>query len=207
MSVYEDRVLPRVVDKLLDNDDVAAYRQEACAGLSGVVVEIGFGSGLNVPHYPSAVERVLAVDPAELGRELAADRLQHSRVDVEFVGLDGENLPIDDASVDGALSTFTLCTIPDVDRAVRELYRVLKPGAEFHFVEHGRAEAPRPQRWQDRINPLWKRVAGGCHLNRPIDALVRGAGFTDVTIDRSVMGSAMIGGAITGSIYSGRAVR
>jgi ubiquinone/menaquinone biosynthesis C-methylase UbiE len=207
MSVYEDRVLPRVVDKLLDNDDVAAYRQEACSGLSGVVVEIGFGSGLNVPHYPSVVERVLAVDPAELGRELATERLRHSRVDVEFVGLDGESLPIDDASVDGALSTFTLCTIPDVDRAIREVYRVLRPGARFNFVEHGRAEAARPRRWQDRIDPLWKRVAGGCHLNRPIDDLLRGAGFTDVTIHRSVMGSAMIGGAITGSIYSGRAVR
>lgn len=202
MSFYEDRILPRVIDRLLDNGDMAEYRERVCADLSGVVVEIGFGSGLNVPFYPAAVERVLAVDPAELGRELAADRLAKSHVEVDFVGLDGEVLPIDTASVDGALATFTLCTIPDVDAALRELHRVLRPGAPFHFVEHGLAEADRSQRWQRRINPVWKRVAGGCHLNRPIDELVRAAGFTDVSIDRSVLDR-----QITGSIYTGRAVR
>jgi len=202
MSFYEDRILPRVIDRLLDNDEVAAYRQQVCTDLSGVVVEIGFGSGLNVPHYPPALTRVLAVDPAELGRELAADRVAASHVDVDFVGLDGEVLPIDDASVDGVLATFTLCTIPDVGQALRELYRVLRPGAEFHFVEHGRAEAVRPQRWQGRINPVWKRVAGGCHLDRPIGDLVRAAGFTDVSIERSILDR-----PITGSIFAGRAVR
>lgn len=202
MSFYQDRVLPRVIDRLLDNDEVAAYRQQVCTGLSGVVVEIGFGSGLNVPHYPPALTRVLAVDPAELGRELAAGRVAASHVDVDFVGLDGEVLPIDGASVDGALATFTLCTIPDVDQALRELYRVLRPGAGFHFVEHGRAEAARPRRWQGRINPVWKRVAGGCHLDRPIGDLVRAAGFTDVSIERSILDR-----PITGSIYAGRAVR
>ncbi len=202
MSFYGDQILPRVVDKLLDNDDFAAYRQQVCEGLSGVVVEIGFGSGLNLPFYPSAVERVLAVDPAEIGRELAADRLAATSVEVDFIGLNGESLPIDDASVDGVLATFTLCTIPDVDKALSELHRVLKPGAEFHFVEHGQAEAPRPRRWQQRLNPAWTLVAGGCHLGRPIGALIRDAGFSDVSIDRSVMGS-----AITGSIYLGRAVR
>jgi ubiquinone/menaquinone biosynthesis C-methylase UbiE len=202
MSFYEDRILPRVIDRLLDNGDMDEYRERVCADLSGVVVEIGFGSGLNVPFYPTAVERVLAVDPAELGRELAADRLAESHVEVDFVGLDGEVLPIDTASVDGALATFTLCTIPDADAALRELHRVLRPGAAFHFVEHGRAEATTPQRWQRRINPVWKRIAGGCHLNRPIDELVRAAGFTDVSITRSVLDR-----QITGSLYAGRAVR
>ncbi len=202
MSFYRDQVLPRLVDKLLDNGDFAAYRQRVCAGLSGVVVEIGFGSGLNVPFYPSAVERVLAVDPADVGRKLAAARLAATSVEVDFIGLDGESLPIDDASVDGALASFTLCTIPEVDKALSELHRVLKPGAEFHFVEHGQAEAARPRCLQQWINPAWKLVSGGCHLGRPIDELIRGAGFTDVSIDRSVMGS-----AVTGSIYLGRAIR
>ena len=202
MSFYENRVLPKVVDKMLDNDEVEQYRKRVCAGLNGVVVEIGFGSGLNVPFYPPEVERVLAVDPAMLGRELAADRLEASTIPVEFVGLDGQSLPVDDESADSALATFTLCTIPDAHRAVREVRRVLKPGASFHFVEHGQAETAKPRRWQDRINPVWKRVAGGCHLNRPIDELFRAAGFTDVTIERSLMRS-----AVTGSIYEGVAVR
>ena len=205
--VYEERVLPRIVDVTLNNDVIAGYRKQACAGLAGVVVEVGFGSGLNVPFYPAAIERVLAIDPSGLGRELARARLDASPVDVEFVGLDGESLPLDDASVDAGLVTFTLCTIPDVDRALAELHRVIKPGGAFHFAEHGRAESSRASRTQDWVNPLWKRCAGGCHLNRQIGELIRSAGFVDVEIERSVAGLTLAGGAVTGSIFCGTARR
>lgn len=141
------------------------------------MVEIGFGSGLNVPLYPADVETVYAVDPSAVGRKLAARRVGASPVPIEFVGLDGQELPLGDESVDAALSTFTLCTIPDVTRALSELYRVLRPGGRFHFLEHGLAPEPSTARWQHRLNGLQQRLAAGCNLDRPVDRLVRGAGF------------------------------
>jgi ubiquinone/menaquinone biosynthesis C-methylase UbiE len=141
------------------------------------VLEVGFGSGRNVPHYPTQVTRVWAVDPATLGRQLAAERVAASPVPVDDVELDGEHLPLDDASVDHVLTTWTLCTIPDVDRALAEMRRLLRPGGSLHFVEHGRAPQPRVARWQDRLTPVQRRVFGGCHLNRPIDALIELAGL------------------------------
>jgi ubiquinone/menaquinone biosynthesis C-methylase UbiE len=141
------------------------------------VLEVGFGSGRNVPHYPSSVARVRAVDPATAGRRLAAKRLAASAVPVEFVGLDGADLPVDDASVDHVLTTWTLCTIPDVDRALAEMRRVLRPGGAVHFIVHGRSPDAGVARWQDRLNPIQRRAFGGCHLNRPIDALLERAGL------------------------------
>ena len=177
MGFYVDRVLPRITDVALSGKEFDKLRAEVCAGLSGDVVEVGFGSGRNVPHYPSTVERVRAVDPATVGRRLAAKRLARGAVAVEFVGLDGEDLPVEDASVDHVLTTWTLCTIPDVERALGEMRRVLRPGGAVHFVEHGRSPDHKIARWQDRLNPIQKRVFGGCHLNRPIDALLEGAGL------------------------------
>src|SRR5262249_7879210 len=147
------------------------------AGLDGEVAEIGFGSGLNVPHYPPAVRRVRAVDPATLGRKLAAERLAAAQVEVEFVGLDGQRLPLADHSVDHVLATWPLCSLPRPALALAEIRRVLRPGGALHFVEHGRHPDPQVARWQDRLTPLQRRVAGGCHLNRPIDALVRSSGL------------------------------
>ena len=177
MGFYVDRVLPRITDVALSGKDFDKLRAKVCAGLSGEVLEVGFGSGRNVPHYPSAVRRVRAVDPATVGRELAAKRLAASAVPIEFAGLDGEALPLEDASVDHALTTWTLCTIPDVDRALGEIRRVLRPGGSLHFVEHGRSPDANVARWQDRLNPIQKRVFGGCHLNRPIDAILERAGL------------------------------
>ena len=177
MGFYVDRVLPRFTDVALSGKDFDKLRAQVCSGLSGEVVEVGFGSGRNVPHYPSNVDRVKAVDPATAGRRLAAKRLAASPVPVEFIGLDGEALPLEDASVDHVLTTWTLCTIPDVDRALGEMRRVLRPGGAVHFVEHGRSPDPKIARWQDRLNPIQKRVFGGCHLNRPIDALLERAGL------------------------------
>ena len=154
-----------------------------CARLDGDVLEVGFGSGRNVPHYPTQVTKVWAVDPATVGRRLAAGRVAASPVPVDYVGLDGEQLPLEDGSVDHVLTTWTLCTIPDVQRALAEVRRVLRPGGSLHFVEHGRAPEARVARWQERLTPMQRRVFGGCHLNRPIDQLIDAAGLRLETLD------------------------
>ncbi len=177
MGFWNDQVVPRFTDKMLGSSAVMKLRRRAVDSLAGDVVEIGFGSGLNVPLLPPEVTHVYAVDPSLVGRKLSEERVQASPVPIEFVGLDGAHLPLDDASVDAALSTFTLCTIPDVTSALSEVRRVLKPGGTFHFLEHGLCPDPAVARKQHRFNGMQQRLAGGCHLDRPIDALVREAGF------------------------------
>jgi len=177
MGFYGEQILPRVVDKLLGNREFAKVRKEACAGLHGDVVEIGFGSGLNVPFLPDAVTGVWAVEPSSVAWKLAAPRVAQARVPLHQAGLDGARLDLPDARFDAALSTMTLCTIPDVDGALHEIRRVLKPGAEFHFAEHGHAPDNRVARRQDRFNGVQNRIAGGCNLNRDITALLTAAGF------------------------------
>jgi|SRR5215469_14968800 len=183
MGWYERQVLPRIIDVVLRGDDFARIRARVTAGLSGEVLEIGFGSGLNVPHYPATITRVVAVDPATTGRKLAAQRVRDSAVPIEFAGLDAGALPADDGSVDHVLSTWTLCTVPDPDRALAEIDRVLRPGGSFHFAEHGLAPEARVARLQRRLNPLQRRVVGGCNLDRPIDKLVTAAGFGLAKLD------------------------
>ena len=178
MRLYGRQVLPRVMNKLGDSDTVRPLRRRVCDGLSGDVVEIGFGSGLNVPYYPGTVDRVSAVEPADVGWSLAAARIHETSVPVERTGLDGQSLPLADHSCDSALSTYTLCTIPDAQAALGELRRVLRPGGRLHFLEHGLAPDEGVIRWQRRIEPTWKRVVGGCHLTRPIVDLLTAAGFT-----------------------------
>ncbi len=177
MGFYEERILPRLINRALDTGECKKYRERTAAALEGTVLEVGFGSGLNLPFYPQAVEHIHAIDPSELGRELAAERVAACQVPVSFAGLDGQRLPMPDASVDAVLSTWTLCTIPDVDAALREILRVLKPGASLHFLEHGRSAEPGVARWQDRINPVQRLIGGGCNLNRVIDRHVEDAGL------------------------------
>lgn len=177
MGFYQDQVVPRITNVTLKSRELARIRQRVTAGLAGEVLEVGFGSGLNVPYYPREVKRVRAVDPATVGRKLAARRLAASPVPVEFAGLDGQALPAESDSVDYVLVTWTMCTIPDVETALREMYRVLRRGGELRFAEHGRSPDPGVARWQDRLTPLQRRMCAGCHLNRPIVALVRQAGF------------------------------
>src|SRR4051812_42172058 len=141
-------------------------RERVCAGLTGEVVEIGFGTGLNLPHVPAAVTRLLVVEPSGLGGDLAEKRIAASAVPVEVVGLDGQRVPLPDASADAVLCTWSLCTIPDPIAAVREVRRVLRPGGRLHFVEHGRAPDERVRQWQNRLNGMQRRLAGGCNLNR-----------------------------------------
>jgi len=183
MGVYGEQVLPRIIDVVCNMKEAVPQRRRVCEGLAGDVVEIGFGSGLNVPFYPAAVTHVAAVEPADVGWKLAAKRLDATTVPVQRSGLDGQALPFPDDRFDSALSTWTMCTIPDISAALRELRRVLKPGGTLHFVEHGLAPDEPVRRWQHRLEPLQKRLFGGCHLTRPVVELLTDAGFTIREVD------------------------
>jgi len=183
MGLYGEHVVPRVVNAACGMKANNEHRARVCAGLHGRVVEIGFGSGLNVPFYPPTVTQVEAIEPADVGWKLAADRVAASSIPVERSGLDGERLPLPDDSCDSALSTWTLCTIPDAAAALQEVRRVLKPGGALHFVEHGLAPDDSVQRWQYRLEPVQKRLFGGCHLTRQIADLITDAGFDIAELD------------------------
>jgi len=183
MGCYEQRILPRILDRTCGARSLEPLRRRVCAGLAGDVVEIGFGSGHNVPFYPAAVTRVAAVEPSDLSWRLARGRVSAARVPVQRAGLDGQRLPFADGSYDAALSTWTLCTIPDAATALSEVRRVLRPGGTLHFLEHGLAPDENVRRWQRRLEPLQRRLAGGCHLTRQIAGLLAAAGFTVTDID------------------------
>ena len=176
-------MLPRIVNAACGMKASDPLRSRVCEGLHGHVVEIGFGSGLNVPFYPGSVTGVAAIEPADLGWKLAGKRVAASTVPIERSGLDGQSLPLPDESCDTALSTWTLCTIPDAVAALHEVRRVLKPRGTLHFVEHGLAPDEKVQRWQHRLDPLQQRLFGGCHLNRPIADLLTRAGFMITEVD------------------------
>ena len=165
------------MNAMMNTKETRRIRAEVCAPLAGDVLEIGFGTGLNLPHLPPTVTRLFAVDPLERGRVLAQERLDATAVPVEFLGLDGEKIPLADESVDAVLATWTLCSIPDPVAAVREIRRILRPGGTFHFVEHGRAPDERVRKWQDRFNPIQTRMACGCNLNRDIPAIITAGGM------------------------------
>ncbi len=184
MSFYGDKVLPRLQDKAMNRQGIREVRARVCAGLTGKVLEIGFGTGLNVRYYPPEVTTVLAVEPSRACMRLAAPRISSSNTVVEHAGLTGEHLDLLSEEIDVALSTWTLCTIPDLSAALGEVRRVLKPGGTFHFVEHGHAPDAKTARWQHRLDPLNQRLAGGCHLTRRISESVEQAGFELEYLDR-----------------------
>lgn len=177
MGFYSRHVVPRFIDKALGTPAMAQGRDAVAAGLQGTIVEIGFGSGLNVASYPDKITLAYAVEPSLTARRLAVPRIAASTVPVQYAGLRGETIALPDDSCDGALCTFTLCTIPGVEQALAELRRVLKPGGRFHFLEHGLAPDSKTRIWQHRLDPLEVRLADGCHLTRDPAELVRAAGF------------------------------
>lgn len=183
MGVYGEHFVPRLVNVACGVKSLRALRERVCADLHGEVIEIGFGSGLNVPYYPPSVTKVTAVEPSDVGWKLAGKRVAAASVPIERAGLDGQSLPFADGSFDAVLSTWTMCTIPDVATALAEMHRVLKPGGSLHFVEHGLAPDERVQRWQRRLDPIERRVAGGCTFSRPILRLVTENGFAVTEAD------------------------
>lgn len=181
---YDERVLPRCIDRLCSARGLATLRHEVLCECHGEVVEIGFGSGTNVPCYPPQVQRVAAVEPSAAAVRLAAGRIAAAPCAIEIVGPDGQALPLADASMDCAVSTFTLCTVPDPALALQELRRVLRPGGTLHVLEHGLADRSRVRRVQRCFEPVQRRLAGGCHLTRDVAGLLAEAGFEVVTSRR-----------------------
>ncbi len=185
MGLYSRCVLPGLLDWSMRMRALQPYRERVIADAEGRVLEIGLGSGLNLSFYGKRVSSVTGVEPSAELLALARRRLKMVSVAVDLIEGSAETLPLEDRSVDTVVTTWTLCTIPDAGRALREARRVLRPGGRLLFVEHGRAPEPGVARWQDRLDPLWRRLAGGCHLNRKIDALIEGSGFRIETLTNS----------------------
>ena len=178
MGLYERFILPKVVHLTCSSKPIRYQRRQVVPLAKGRVLEIGIGSGLNLPYYdPSKVERVWGLEPSMQMRAMAEKRVRETQLKVEFIGLSDDEIPLESDSVDTVLVTYTLCTIPDVVRALEGMRRVLKPGGELIFSEHGLAPDENVRRWQDRLNPIWKRLGGGCNLNRPIPSLIEQGGF------------------------------
>ena len=206
MGVWAEQVVPRTNDRMLAAPPVMRLRQRACAGLAGRVLEIGFGSGLNLAAYPPEVTAVDAVEPSDTGWALSERRRAATPVPVTRIGLDGQRLAVPDESYDAALSTFTLCTIPDATLALREVRRALRPGGTFHFLEHGLAPDPGVAAWQRRLEPLQRRLAAGCHLRRDLPALIVAAGLEPVEVDAEYVPGPRVSRP-WGYVYLGRARR
>lgn len=177
MGFYRDRVLPRLIHAAMRQDHLVAYRRRVLASAEGHVLEIGVGSGLNLPYYPTGVTRIVGLDPSPKLLSMARDARSGLTTDVELAEGAVEAIPADDSCIDTVVTTWTLCSVADVTRGLAEIRRVLKPGGALLFVEHGLAPDAGVRRWQHRLTPIWKRIGGGCHLNRAVPALIESAGF------------------------------
>jgi ubiquinone/menaquinone biosynthesis C-methylase UbiE len=202
MGLWSERVVPLITENACNTAEMKPYRQRLCANLEGDVLEIGFGSGHNLEYLPAQVHGLWAVEPSERSRRYAESRVAASSIPVTQAGLDGQSLQLPDDRFDNALSTFTLCTIPDPVAALREVRRVLKPGGHFHFVEHGRSPDAKVARFQQRWDPVQRRLFAGCHVSRAIPDLLEQAGFTITELTNSQLK----GPKSFGYIYEGIAV-
>jgi ubiquinone/menaquinone biosynthesis C-methylase UbiE len=203
MGFYQEQLLPRFQDKAMARKSTRPVRARVCERLQGAVVEIGFGTGLNARYYPSEVSKIVAIEPSRVCMRIAAPRIAKSSTPVEYGGLTGEKLDLPSGEFDAAISTWTLCTIPNLEAALAEIRRVLKPGGSFHFVEHGHAPDAKIARQQARLEPLNKRLAGGCHLTRHIAEDIERAGFEMKHLDTYYFKGEP---KIFGATYEGRAI-
>jgi len=203
LGIYNEQILPRFIDLTLNGESIDRLRSRVTSNLSGDVLEVGFGSGRNLPHLPAGVTQLFAVEPSAVGRKLSTGRVVQRGVPVDYIGLDGARLSLGNESVDHVLSTWTLCTIPEIDLALAEIRRVLRPGGTLHFLEHGRSPDRDVQKWQDRVTPIQRRLFGGCHLNRPIGDLVKASGLVMSSLDNFYLK----GPKAMGYMYQGVAIK
>ena len=193
MSLYGRYVLPALTDLAMRNSAARAERARWLPLATGVVLEVGAGSGLNFAHYDAGVRTVYALEPSPELRRMAERRAQRARIPIQFLAAQAEAIPLPEGAVDTVVTTWTLCTIADLGRALHEMRRVLRSDGRLVFVEHGRAPDARVARWQDRLTPVWRRVAGGCHLNRPIDAMLAAGGFEVPEMERGYASGPRVG--------------
>lgn len=178
MGFYEQKILPRFINSACAAPPILKQREKVVPFAEGRILEIGMGSGLNLPFYNAdKVDMVFGLEPSQGMRDLAAPAAEAAPFEVRFLDLPGEEIPLEDNSVDSIVLTYTLCTIPDGPTALEQMRRVLKPGGKLLFSEHGKAPDADVQKWQNRINPFWKIIGGGCHINKPIDTMIAAAGF------------------------------
>ena len=177
MGLYRDHILPHLIHLSMRQRNLAVYRARVLPAAQGRVLEIGIGSGLNLPFYGATVEQVIGLDPSPKLLAMAREAARRTSISLELIENSAEAIPLYNRSIDTVVTTWTMCSIPDARRALGEMRRVLKPGGHLLFVEHGRSPDPSVRRWQDRLTPLWQRVGGGCHLNRAIGELIEEAGF------------------------------
>lgn len=177
MGIYQDHVLPLLIHLSMRQRNLAAYRARLIPAAQGRVLEIGIGSGLNLPYYRTTVEQIIGLDPSPKLLAMARETARRNSIPLELIENSAEAIPLYNRSIDTVVTTWTMCSIPDVQHALGEMRRILKPGGRLLFVEHGRSPDPGVRRWQDRLTPVWRRISGGCHLNRAIGELIEGAGF------------------------------
>lgn len=204
MSFYDDKVLPHLINCACSSPPVMHYRKKMVPKCRGKVLEVGMGSGINLQYYANdKVDFIWGLEPSEGMRKKAQKNLNNSSIEVRWLDLPGEKIPLEDDSVDTVLLTFTLCTIPDWSAALQQMKRVLKPSGKLYFCEHGQAESDSVKRWQDRVNPLWTKLAGGCNLNRNISDLISKSGFEIKKLETEFARKTP---KIAGYIYFGEAV-
>lgn len=205
MGFYDNKILPVIIDKACSMAPIMDFRKKIVPLAKGVVLEVGMGSGINLALYePDNIDFVWGLEPSEGMRKKAQRNLDNSSIEVKWLDLRGEDIPLDSNSVDTVLLTYTLCTIPDWQRALEQMHRVLKPNGKLLFCEHGLAETSAVQNWQHRVTPVWKKLAGGCHLNRPIAESIASCGFT---INKLETGYAEGVPKIAGFMYYGEAIK